>query len=73
MNRRMKQEMIDGYEIINISYDEQEETVNIEIMVDFHEVADEFDINLHGKRGGIDVKRRTGFVVLSKYFTINVL
>lgn len=58
MNRRMKQELIDGYEVVSISYDEEEEIVNIELIVKFYEVADEFDINLHGKRGGIDVKRK---------------
>lgn len=56
-NRRMKQELIEGYRIGAISYDPQEENVDIDITVFFYQVADEFDINLHGPQGGIDVAR----------------
>lgn len=57
LNRRMKHELIEGYRIDNISYDQHEENVDIDITVFFFEVADEFDINLHGPQGGIDVKK----------------
>ena len=56
LNRRMKQELIEGYEINNISYDPNEENVDIDLTVFFFEVADEFDINLHGPQAGIDLK-----------------
>ncbi len=59
LNRRMKQELIEGYKINNISYDPHEENVDIDITVFFYEVADEFDINLHGPQGGIDVKKES--------------
>lgn len=58
LNRRIKQELIQGYKIETLEYDIQEETVTLEITVDFYEVADEFDINLHGPRGGIDIVKK---------------
>jgi Trp operon repressor len=57
LNRRMKQELIEGYTINTINYDTYDENVEIDITVQFFEVADEFDINLHGPKGGVDVKK----------------
>ncbi len=54
LNRRMKQELIEGYQIERIEYDTEEETVNIDISVIFYEVADTFEIHLHGPKRGID-------------------
>lgn len=58
LNRRMKQELIEGYAINKIAYDQHEEAVDIDITIYFYEVADEFDISLHGPKGEIDVKKR---------------
>jgi hypothetical protein len=58
LNRRFRQGLIEGYEIVAIEYDTDEETVSIEIMIRFAEVADEFDINLHGPRQAIDIVRK---------------
>lgn len=57
LNRRMKHELIEGYEINKIAYDQYDETVEIDITIHFFEVADEFDINLHGPKGQIDLKK----------------
>jgi hypothetical protein len=57
LNRRVKQELIEGYDVEDITYDAEEEIVNIDITVHFSEVADEFEINMKGPQGGIDVKK----------------
>lgn len=56
LNRRMKHDLIEGYTINKIAYDIHEENVDIDITINFFEVADEFDINLHGPKGTIDFK-----------------
>jgi|GEM_PF-2439943 len=58
LNRRIKHNLIEGYSINTIEYDEHEENVNIDITIHFYEVADEFDINLHGPRGLIDFNKQ---------------
>lgn len=58
LNRRIKHELIEGFEVNKIEYDQHEENVNIEITIHFFEVADEFDINLHGPKGLIDFKKQ---------------
>ncbi|MBK8922369.1 MAG: hypothetical protein IPM81_12840 [Saprospirales bacterium] len=55
--RRMKQDLIEGYRINKIEYDEHEEKVDIDIIIIFAEAADEFDINLHGPKEMIDFKK----------------
>lgn len=57
LNRRMKQDLIEGYAIGKLEYDEHDEQVEIDITIRFYEVADEFDINLHGPRNNIDLKK----------------
>lgn len=57
LNRRIKHDLIEGYEINRIEYDQHEESVDIEISIQFFEVADEFDISLHGPKGLIDFKK----------------
>lgn len=57
LNRRMKHDLIEGYDINKIAYDIHEENVDIDITIHFFEVADEFDINLHGAKGAIDLKK----------------
>lgn len=50
LNNRMKRELIEGYKINSIEYDQYEETVLIDITVKFFDVADEFEISLHGPK-----------------------
>ncbi|MBL7794055.1 MAG: hypothetical protein JNK77_17130 [Saprospiraceae bacterium] len=57
LNRSIKRELIEEYEINHIAYDEHEEKVDIEISVRFYEVADRFDINLHGKRENLQLTK----------------
>lgn len=56
LNNRIKRDLIEGYKINSIEYDEYEETVEIDITVLFHDVADEFDINLHGPKGMVNLR-----------------
>lgn len=57
LNRRIKHELIQGYEVRKIEYDPHEEKVDIDILIHFFEVADEFDIKLSGPKGMIDFKK----------------
>lgn len=57
LNRRIRQDLIEGYSINKIAYDQYDENVEIDITIQFYEVADEFDINLHGPKGQVDLKK----------------
>ncbi|NUO02689.1 MAG: hypothetical protein HUU01_18940 [Saprospiraceae bacterium] len=58
LNRRMKHDLIEGYAINKIEYDTYDENVEIDISIQFFEVADEFDIKLHGSKNEVDVKKK---------------
>lgn len=59
LNRQYKRGVIGpGWEIASIEYDEAEETVNIEIYINFHEVADKFTIGISGKQKQLEAERR---------------
>lgn len=60
LNRRMRNELIEGYTVNEIAYDALDQVVNIDVTVQFFEVADEFEINLHGPQGGIDIQKGQG-------------
>lgn len=56
LNNRIKRDLIESYKIEKIDYDQTEETVDIDISIKFYDVADEFDINLHGAKNEITLK-----------------
>ncbi|MEM9886193.1 MAG: hypothetical protein AAF849_09895 [Bacteroidota bacterium] len=58
LNRRFKQDMIgQGSTIDSIEYDTESEVVEVKISINFFEVADKFQIDLRGKKGGIDTDK----------------
>jgi len=59
LNRQYKRGIIgQGWEIGKIEYDQAEEAVDIEIYIEFHEVADKFTIGISGKMEKLESERR---------------
>ncbi|MEM8523914.1 MAG: hypothetical protein AAGG68_04685 [Bacteroidota bacterium] len=57
-NRRFKQGIIEqGWSIDEVAFDTETEVVDVKISINFFEVADKFQIDLRGKKGGIDTDK----------------
>lgn len=56
LNNRIKRDLIESYKIVHIDYVAIVETVDIDIAIKFFDVADEFDISLHGSKNEITLK-----------------
>jgi hypothetical protein len=55
LNNRVIKGLIEGYSINLIRYDEYDENVEIDITVRFFEIADKFEINLHGPKNIVNL------------------